>query len=231
MTAATAEVKALMMRGSEGKLDYMVFARRGSIALGIKPNVIANGRVPGTTYVGARLRSATAGDLFKEIDDGNVTSIAHANLTPSKAWPTIEWEKKDGKRASTQIGIFLRGTPEKDPELLLQALNSGNLADKMADYLISLAGIENLILGRDDIVAWLKKFYEPIAEKIANKVKMQQQLDVEIGESIGVFGMQASLMKKVYQKLGPDEEDHEHGDADDEIPDADEGDEDKEDGS
>lgn len=206
-----------MMKGTGGAMDYLLVAMKGEIGLGLKPNMIAPGKKPGTTYVGARIRSAVVPEQDRPKSEDNVVSLAFKNLTLEEAWPGVTWEKIDTARASTQIGMFLRGTPEENPQMLLDELADRKLATKMADYLIELVGEGNLLVDREVLIDWIDKTYAPAAKKIEQIVNTNNVMDDEIENSIGTFGMQADLMKKVYEKLPqdgediPDLEDDEHG--------------------
>lgn len=202
-SSAAVDGKFTFMKGTEGKLDYLLYARRGTIGLGIKPNVIMKGKVAGTTYIGVRLRSSgVPKELFAE---EKVTSLVTAALKVHTAWPGVTWEKADDVRASTQIGVFVKGTPEDNPQMLLAELDEGKLAAKMADYLIGLAGTDNLTISRDDLIEWIDKFYRPVAENIRKQMQASKVVDDEITSNLGVFGMQAALMKKVHDSLDADE--------------------------
>src|SRR5262245_13656749 len=94
-----------MMKGSEGKADYMVFARRGGIALGIKMVAVARGEslgVEGTTWFAGRLRSAPSGNLFEE-EDQKVVKLEKVPDNNWDAWPEVVWEKKAKDRSSTTV--------------------------------------------------------------------------------------------------------------------------------
>lgn len=189
--------KPIMMQGTDGNMDYLLFARKGIIGIGLKPNVIMEGKVAGTTYIGARIRSAMLPQ--GAIPENDIPNIAHLKLGLQDAWPGVTWEKQDAKRASTQVGILLRGTPKHNPEALLQEFGADKLPTKMADYLVGLVGIENLTLDREDIIAWLVEFYAPIVKKISKMVEVEKAYDKELEESVGSFAMAADILKKVYQ--------------------------------
>jgi len=208
-----------MMQGTGGVKDYLLIAMKGEIGLGLKPNMIAPGKKPGTTYVGARIRSAKVPEADRPKLAGNVVSLAFKNLTLNEAWPGITWEKMDASRASTQIGMFLRGSPDDSPQMLLDELADHKLASKMADYLIELLGEGNMVLSRDEIITWIDQTYAPAAQKIARAVAASNAIEAEIESSIGTFGMQAELMKKAYKSL-PTEDGSDVPDIEDEGTDG-----------
>lgn len=213
-----------MMRGTYKNLDYMAFARKGDILLGIKPNIIADGEpmgFPNTTHIGARLRSAVNKELAAELDEAGVLKTQQKDWpdSPATAWDGIEWEKKCDSYASTQIGVFIRGTLKTNPHLLKEQFENGKLAKKMADYMVDLAGHENLICSISEIEGWLQNWFKPIIIKIDKSLAISAAVVNEVESNIGVFGMQAAILKKVHSKLA--EAEHAHS-----APDADEDDED-----
>ena len=211
----TDKSKPAMMLGTNGHHDYLVLARKGSVALAVKPNLIADGDafgVPGTTHFGARLRSAPANTTQLQIDD-TVVSFGSKQVSISESWNDITWEKTNNLRASTQIGVLFKGTPKVDTEVLLAGIGERQLATKMTDYLIGLAGEDNLVLSRREIIDWLDAFYQPIIAKILASQEKAKLVQTELAASIGTFGMQAALLKKVYGTTSPEDE----GDFDDAV--------------
>lgn len=216
----------LMMTGTNGYEDYLVIARNGNVALGIKPNDISPGARfghPGTVWFGARLRSAPAGSLFDgEADEENVVKFHKNPENLWDAWPEVVWEKKSDKRASTTIGVLLRGTldgPIGDAQQLLDKMKSGKLSEQMAEYLAGLAGAENLVLTPDEIAAWLTgNVYGKIADKLEKTIEARGIVEQEMEKNIGTFGMQASILKKAYAKLQEEAEDLPEDDQQDDDP-------------
>lgn len=205
----------VMMVGTNGYKDYLVIAGKGNVALGIKPNNISPGAAfghPGTVWFGARLRSARADGLdYKPDGDDNVVKFQKNPENLWDAWPGIVWEKQDEKRASTTIGVLLRGSLDgqiEDAKLLLDKMKSGKLSEQMAEYLAGLAGAENLIMQPDEIADWLtQNVYGKIAGKLEKAIEARQIVEQEMEKSIGTFGMQAQILKKAYAKLQEEVED------------------------
>ena len=221
-----------MMVGSGGKLDYLVVARQGDVALGVKPNAVLPGKFfgqPGTVWFGARLRSAPSAHLFKDEQQGNVVKLEKKPENHWDCWPNIVWEKQDATRASTEIGVLLRGSldgTKEEAQQLFKELKGGKLAKKMADYLYEIAGEQNMILSRKEITDWLtENVYAKIAKEIEDTIKRKELFKEEMGKNIGVFGMQAQILKKVYDtvKAKGEEADDEEEEFDEDI-DADEDD-------
>lgn len=210
-----------MMMGTEGKFDYLVIARRGDIALGVKPNFIKSGRIfgqDGTVWFGARLRSASAEGLFEDDPDPKVVKLEKKPESFGAAWPNVVWEKEDNKRASTTIGVLLRGRLDgtvEEANLILKQMKNGEIAKQMADYLYNLVGEQYMILTRDQIAQWLTDtVYSKVAMRFEKSIKKRMAFEEEMGKNIGTFGMQAQILKKAYEKVQAEYEEAE--DLDDE---------------
>jgi hypothetical protein len=194
-----------LMPGSTGG-EYFPFARKGNVLLGTRLQTIAPGGrygLNGTTYFCARVRSAPAGNLFTEEDAKKKVVKLQAN-PPNlwDAWPNVVWEKRNDSRASTSIGVFipgaLKGGDEAGLKELLANIGDGKLAAKMAHYLFELAGPTNAICRESVLGAWLEEEFKPVMEGIVKALAKQQELQTEMKATIGNFGMQAALLKKVY---------------------------------
>lgn len=220
---ATAVQQPKMMIGTNGFHDYYVIGRKGNIAVGIKPNDISPGDRfghPGTTWFGARLRAAPAGDLFAD-DKGvdNVVQFQKKFDEPAEAFENVEWEKSNPERASTTIGSLIRGTlmgSLEDAQLVLDEMRDGKLASKLATYLTELIGAENMTLSIPELAEMLTEHvYGKIAAKLEKMIEARKIVEVEMEKNIGTFGMQAQMLKKAYSKMQEAaEEPEEHGSDD-----------------
>lgn len=206
---AVAEKKPLMMIGTNGFHDYYAIARKGNIAVGIKPNDISPGDRfghPGTTWFGARLRAAPAGTLFAD-DKGvdNVVQFQKKFDLPADAFDNVEWEKSNPERASTTIGSLIRGTlmgSLDDAHLVLDEMKDGKLANKLATYLTELLGAENMLMPIPELADMLtEQVYGKIADKLEKMIAARKIVETEMAENIGTFGMQAQVLKKAYAAL------------------------------
>jgi hypothetical protein len=204
-----------LMPGSTGG-EYFPFARKGNVLLGVRLQAIMPGSRFGmgnTTYFCARVRSAPVGNLFAEEDAKKKVVKLQAN-PPNlwDAWPNVVWEKKNESRASTSIGVFmpgaLKGNDETSLKELLEGIGGGKLAAKMAEYLFELAGANNAICRKGELKTWLDGQFKPIMDGIVSSITKQKELQEEMKSSLGNFGMQAALLKKVYGKT------EEHADPD-----------------
>jgi hypothetical protein len=203
-----------MMPGTESAASYFAFAKKGNVLLGIKPYGMMKGEVfgvAGTTYFTGRLRSAPAGSLF---DDEKGKKVVKLEANPENlwdAWPGVEWEKKNLERASTTIGVFMRGQFSKDTEVmkvLLDAISDRKMSDKTATYLIELAGPKSVFVTHRELSSWLDKHYDEITKRILLKIEHSKEASAELEKNIGVFGMQAQVLKKIHEKFAKAEEQH-----------------------
>jgi hypothetical protein len=92
----------------------------------------------------------------------------------------------------------LKGGDEAGLKELLANIGDGKLAAKMAHYLFELAGPTNAICRESVLGAWLEEEFKPVMEGIVKALAKQQELQTEMKATIGNFGMQAALLKKVY---------------------------------
>ena len=206
LTVVTTAQPPKMMRGSSGKFDYFAFARKGDVVLGIKPEGAAAGEgfgVKGTVYFAARLRSAPSHGLFAEEDAAKkVVTLQKQPENLWDAWPGVTWMNKSQERASTTVGVFIRGSfnPSKPEQMeqLLENIGEGKLTSKMAEYLIQLAGEENAICTVDELKTWLDGVFDARIAQIVEMVQKAQQVTEAFEESVGNFGMQAALLNKIY---------------------------------
>lgn len=199
----------LMMQGTYGKHDYFVIARKGNMAVGVKPNSISPGKPkghPGCVWFGARLRVAPVGTLFadeKGVD--NVVQFQQKYDKPAEAFPDVVWEASNSERASTTVGALLRGTLDatlEEAEPLLTGMVDGSLALKLTNYLAELIGPEYLIMDADALAQVLTQHvYEPVSVKVRKGLQTNQLVIDEMEKTIGNFGVTASILKKAYAKL------------------------------
>ncbi|MCO5157893.1 MAG: hypothetical protein M9945_14285 [Aquamicrobium sp.] len=213
----------LMMGGTESKQSYLVIARRGGFALGVKPEAVLDGKAfghDGTTWFGARLRSAMAGGLFDTMPINKVVSIKDMMLTTATAWPEVVWENTNETRSSTVIGVLLHGRPlgtDEEVKMFLDEVDKGKLASKLADYVATLAGEENLVIPVSEIQEWLDQYYKGLVAQIMDAVNKKNAIKQEMEAQIGVFGMQAQILKKALEKA---QETSKSGEAEDKEPPA-----------
>ena len=202
-----ASKKPKMMAGTESEASYFVFARKGNVVLGIKPYGMVKGEnygVSGTTYFTARLRSARAGKLFDEEKADKVVKLKANPPNLWDAWPDVVWEKKDEVRASTTIGVFIKGQFSRDLvqlQVLLDELADKKMSLKMAAYLIELAGPENAVLSVEELAEAVDKPFDQITQRVVARIKESNFASAEMNSSIGVFGMQSAILKKAHDKF------------------------------
>lgn len=202
--AATKEFK--MMPGSTTGETYLLLGRKGNMAIGIKPTVVMKGEAfgsHGTTWFGSKLRVAPGGGLLED-EEGTVVSLANKVKydRPKDALPNITWDNDGSDRASTTIGVLLKGEPDGDPESMqtfLDQINNGALAKKMSAYIVGLIGVEHLTISEEDIAEWFDGHYQKIVKSIMKRIEMTKQVASAMEDTMGMVGVQADILKKVYQ--------------------------------
>ncbi|WP_162742355.1 hypothetical protein [Nitratireductor sp. OM-1] len=210
-----------LMPGSSSGMTYLLLGRRGNMVIGIKPTVVMRGEAfgsPGNTWFGSKLRVAPGGDLIEQ-DDGPVVSLANAQKfsRPSEALPDVSWDNNGSQRASTTIGVMLEGAPDGTDEELkefLKNLEDGSLSAKMTAYVVNLVGEENLKTSKELITEWFDYHYGEIKQALLKQNEKRKALKEAIKETVGVVGVQADVLKKVYAKV---EKVHENADPSTDI--------------
>jgi hypothetical protein len=168
-------------------------------------------KLPETTYIGLRVRSAEAGKLFEE-EDAQDTVIKFQKATaPDEAWPDVVWDKKgvaNGglKYCSTQIGKIIDGDVKQSPTVLLKQLEKKALAKQLTEYLVQLAGGTEFLLYPPQVITdWLQSTYETMFKKIVDHVTVGNEVEQELKKSVGSFQMTSQILKKVYDAKKKDE--------------------------
>ena len=194
-----------MMGGTESKASYLVVGRRGSFAFGVKPEAVMDGKAfgsDGTTWFGARIRSAIAGNLFDGTPSNKVVSIKEMMLTTATAWPDVVWENTDENRSSAIIGVLLRGKPigtDEQVQQFLDEVDNGKLASKMADYVATLVGEEYLVIPVSEIKEWFDGYYKTLVGQIMDMIAKKKAVKEAMESHIGTFGLQAQILKKALE--------------------------------
>lgn len=192
---------AKFIDGTASQQSYIVVARKGNVVLGLKPLGLQDGQmtgVPGKTYMFARVRSASAGDLFDELDAE--TGHKPQNYDFSEAWPTIKFNKKNSERASAIYGAYLDGSLASEPHKVLEQLENGGLIEKMADAVIQMAGEENIVVRYGTLIGWLHEQLDPLIEKYKHQLKVTGEFQQHIDETKGEFGFHQETLKEMLQK-------------------------------
>ena len=219
---ATQKLDVPMMKGTEGKKDYLAFARKGVVALGIKPIAIHKGEAygaPGHVWFGFRLRSANAAGIFAdavsppEAEVATDQKVVQFKPKPKKAdgqetsqyseaWPQVTWGEVSGTRASTIIGIMVPGGTDDAAasETLLASVEGSKLATKIADHIEGLARKQNMMIERADVIAWFDLHYAGFITSVRKHAKEKELLAAEVMSSVGTVTNQAEMLKKVFKK-------------------------------
>lgn len=209
----TAE-KIKMINGTSSSNSYAEFGRRGNIALAVKFYGLADGAMynaPGYTFVRARLRSCWDNSVqpeqaAPETSDETVVEFPE-KLTLDKAWNgDIVWEKVNGDRASTQIGVFIRGNAKDQPDILGKQLEDKKLAREMTDYLFSLLGDEKYaICTRREFADFLHGLIAPPIEGIMKQFTAAKKAQENVEDIVGKWDTSKSLLAKMYGATSQDE--------------------------
>jgi hypothetical protein len=197
------KTKIRMVTGTEGNKDYVLLAVKQGAMLSFKPNVIQAGSsmgVPDTVYFGSKLRSAPfKASTFPELDQASVMPLAFKGTGKLSVWPGVVWSAEDSERCSTQIGVLIPGNVEKDADTLFASVSNKVLATKAADYLLNIAGDTFSVVDRSVLINWIDDFYAPVYDKILAAKKKQAEFSSKLKESVGMFGMQAAILKGIYE--------------------------------
>ena len=196
--------KPQLMSGSFSSESYLMVAKRGDVALGLKIAGIGSDPTgnPKRSYVACRIRSAIYKKGLHEEhaeQEEKVVSLADKGLNLESAWPNIKFTKLNTARASTIMGIFVRGSIKLDPEQVLNQLVEGTVLDSIVDFIIEQAGVDHMVIRRQVIINWLRSQVQPSLVKIRAQKEAASKLDEEIEASIGVAAYEAQLMKALYQ--------------------------------
>lgn len=119
------EPKIERIRGSEGRLDYVIIARKEDSVLAVKAFVM-----PTPQGIGFMLR------LRACLDPSAAKSDTAPNWT--KLWPNIQFDKVDPERASAVTGFMLQANVP--PPLLAQVVVSQGLAFRLIPVIKDVLG-------------------------------------------------------------------------------------------
>jgi hypothetical protein len=156
----------IMMDGTGSRKSYMVFARRGDIALGIQfQGAAKSAHMKGCYAFTLRLRAADgAGKLFKDEDKaGGVVNLSDSKATPANAFD-FKWEKQYDNYASTTVIHYAQigsdhGTEQEKQDAYYKHLASGAIGRDMAKFLVVNINPEHLILSQSEIAEWINGYF------------------------------------------------------------------------
>ena len=156
------------MLGTGGGPDYLLFAQRGNIGLGLKMlcEVVQTAEKTGT-FFGGRIRSAQVpGNGTTEDDDG----VVHLpeELALDTAWPTIKFGKVDSYRASTVVGMGIPLIPFQHVQLH-EIFQEKDIPGMLVNYLKEMVPEEFWVVPvdffKEKISEWLAARFEEFASK------------------------------------------------------------------
>lgn len=194
----------VLVKGTGGNLDYIAIAHRGPVVLAIKDYGMVSGELkgmPGHVSFETRLRACYAPDELKQAGF-SWKPIANEGA-PGSVWPDIVWEKEKESYASTSIALLEKGHFQNVDgcKPLITKMESGEIAKKLVDYVVKLAGNGAMLMTEDALRQVLQiRFYEPIVEKLKPKLKQVSAFNEAMSDSVGTFAMQAEIIKKAQQK-------------------------------
>ena len=145
------------LRGTMGSPDYLLIAQRGGVALGFKPLI---GIGTSGIILGARVRSCEAPHVVHK-EDG--TAEFPVKMGWAEAWPSIKFDKVDDTRASVVIQTQINTVPQTQAELSA-ALDATKFWDKMLAWVQEHVPAEHMVMGPDDLLAWLRDTYSVYEE-------------------------------------------------------------------
>lgn len=141
----------VMIKGTEGKEDYLVCARKGGYILGIKPLMSMN---DSQTEFGFRLRLQKA----QSSEDIKNTKADSEGLL--EVFSEIPWMKRSGLRFSTVLMTSIAYGPSFIDEM------TADLKVKLPELLDSLAdkfAKDEKFMNRKDVEAFLMEQYDKVA--------------------------------------------------------------------
>lgn len=197
--------------GSSKATTYMIVARRGTIALAIKPEAIVpsiavNGP-ENHTYFTIRLRSQDAAEAFKDLEISDFDKAMMKKIGFASAWSEVVWEKVSQVHASTTVGTHLPGQAHGDSleksQLFLDNLENGALTEKFIEYIRGMIEPQYFIADDESIKEFLSATYLNISSKIREMMTKSQNITAELSEP-GSFKMAAKVIKKSFDNLPDD---------------------------
>ena len=194
----------IMVDGTTGPKSYTAFARKGNVIFSFRPNAITPGEkagVPKTVYVGIRLRGSFEPEVIAE--ELNVLNPEPTFMRPSDALSTMTWETDKSKHCASQVSIFLQGSLKDNAAELFPQFEGGEVAAKLADYLASLFKEEELILTPVQIATFIQETFEPGIDAIKSWLEKQKQIQEAMASSVGTVGIQAQILKKLFEQTKP----------------------------
>jgi hypothetical protein len=221
-----------MMTGSTGGADYLMFARRGNVGLGLKVLGVQNGsnhNMPGKVYLHFRVRSAEVSGMQQHESDTSVVSLSEHKLSHDDAWPGITFDKVNDTRASTVVGVFIRGELNLEHgEETVQRVRTGGYLEKVIDFLIEAAGPENMVVKPEMMRDWARErlnkgldSFETFLKERKKLEEAQQAFLAQGGANLDTVGFHAAQMKMIYDALHSDQGEDKSGDASGEESDTD----------
>jgi hypothetical protein len=193
----------LFMPGTTAK--YLVVARRGKIALGIRPYPILPGEklgCPGKAYLPVRLHSRVFTDGLPQYgldDEDNVVQLEEAALGLDDAWPDVQFESVTESRAATMLGVFIRGS-FGDPEAMLAGLKKYDLYHGLATCIAESAGYTHLVIRVGELTDWLQEQYKEAIAKFEASLNANKEFAEYAEAHVEKAGFHTLQIHKLFEK-------------------------------
>ncbi len=171
--------KFMIMTGSDGGLDYAIFARNGSFAIGVRPLFQAGN---GGSFFAIRVRAVHHIEGAESLEAKTAEMAATMAKNILEAFPGFTFEKIHPSRCSLVSAVdCTAGMYQLDK--VKEWYKDQKIAEKFAASLIDTLGDAdglNAVATKDDLTAWVdSKFTElfiPYEEKISEAAKATEQM-------------------------------------------------------
>lgn len=155
----------VFMKGTGGKLDYLVVHKKGNVLLGLKPVVhpyklpTPLGTVP-VTFVGLRMRAVIDDTLSDSMADVTMVIQPTALVTMFKEF---ELSGKPQGHASNEIGICTNPFWESK-EAFLDFLENKDVLDGLYKQFMQRMGSLDMVVTHEEVFAYIKSVYEGVVD-------------------------------------------------------------------
>jgi hypothetical protein len=97
--------------------------------------------------------------------------------------------------------MFVKAVPSTVAALEDQVAGA-KLAKQMTEYLIKLAGADQVVLSHEELSAWLQIKYKVMVDKILTGIAKNKGAAVALTGTIGTFQAHAAMLKKIFEQTG-----------------------------
>lgn len=188
------------MRGSSGRMNYVLIAARSGVGLGATMHPPMFKEIGGKKYLvyAAHLRSAKLRpEEVEGIEFTNISEIA----PPEKLadfWPAFEFTKNDTQRASGDLVAHFEGTAymgEDGKAVFPDALTNGEAARAIVKKMMEIAAPGTIITPEDDLLALYIDRDNQAMASIQKQWDMAKEHIDAVQSSAGKVVSQGSILK------------------------------------